>query len=77
MCRFALISLFCCGFVPIGTGHALGIGMIHLNSGFDQPMDAEIEILSVRPGETDEMFVSLASEEAFIRAGVERRRWQL
>ncbi len=51
---------------------ALGLGDIEVYSALNQPLVAEIELTSVRPGETDNMRVKLANEDAFIHAGVER-----
>ncbi len=54
------------------SAHALGLGDIHVRSGLNQPLEAEIELLAVRPEEQDNISVSLASGEAFAQAGVER-----
>lgn len=54
------------------TVNALGFGNIKLNSALNQPLDAEIELLSATPEEIKELTVSLASREAFMRAGVDR-----
>jgi len=54
------------------SAHALGLGDIHVRSGLNQPLEAEIELLAVRPEEQDNISVSLASSEAFAQAGVER-----
>jgi pilus assembly protein FimV len=51
---------------------ALGLGEIEVNSFLNQPLDAEIEVISARPGEIDGLLVSLASREAFDRAGLAR-----
>lgn len=51
---------------------ALGLGDIKLNSALNQPLDAEIELLSVAPGEAVNIDVSLASYDAFTRANIER-----
>jgi len=51
--------------------NALGLGEIQLNSFLNQPLDAQIEILSLTKGESDGMQVKLASPEAFERAGLE------
>ena len=48
---------------------ALGLGEITVNSFLNQPLQAEIEVISARPGEIDDLLVSLASREAFTRAG--------
>jgi pilus assembly protein FimV len=51
---------------------ALGLGEIEVNSFLNQPLDAEIQVISARPGEIDDLLVSLASREAFTRAGLAR-----
>jgi len=51
---------------------ALGLGKIETRSVLNQPFDAEIQLLSVPPGELDGVRVNLASLEAFDRAGVDR-----
>jgi len=51
---------------------ALGLGDIEMRSALNQPMNAEIRLTSVEPGELDGMIVKLASPEAFARAGIER-----
>ncbi|MEM7293746.1 MAG: hypothetical protein AAF420_10200, partial [Pseudomonadota bacterium] len=55
-----------------GNAHALGLGDIEMMSALNQPLDAEIELLSVREGETEGMIATLASQEAFLRAGIDR-----
>lgn len=52
--------------------NSLGLGDIEVYSALNQPLAAEIELSSVRPGETDNMRVKLAGEDAFMQAGVER-----
>jgi pilus assembly protein FimV len=56
------------------TSLALGLGEIEVNSFLNQPLNAEIEVISARPGEIDDLLVSLASSEAFTRAGLARPR---
>ncbi|MCB1756769.1 MAG: hypothetical protein KDJ38_14695, partial [Gammaproteobacteria bacterium] len=51
---------------------ALGLGDIEMHSALNQPLDAEILLHSVQPGELEELLVQLASREAFDRAGIER-----
>jgi len=51
---------------------ALGLGKIKTNSVLNQPFDAEIQLLSVPPGELDGVRVNLATPEAFDRAGIDR-----
>ncbi len=51
---------------------ALGLGEIKLNSALNEPLDAEIRLLNVGDLGDTEILASLASEEDFNRAGVER-----
>ena len=55
------------GLVP-----ALGLGEISLHSALNQPLDAQIELLEVGDLDNSEVKVSLASADAFERAGVDR-----
>ena len=55
-----------------GGVRALGLGDIEMRSALNQPMNAEIRLTSVQPGEADGMIVKLASPDAFQRAGIER-----
>ncbi len=52
--------------------HALGLGDIEMRSALNQPMNAQIRLTSVQPGEADGMIVTLAAPDAFNRAGIER-----
>ena len=52
--------------------HALGLGDIEMRSALNQPMNAQIRLTSVQPGEADGMIVTLAPPDAFNRAGIER-----
>jgi pilus assembly protein FimV len=57
----------------LGTAaHALSLGDIEVYSALNQPLEAEIMLTSVRPGETEGMLIRLASEDAFTQAGVDR-----
>ena len=40
---------------------ALGLGEIEVRSFLNQPLEAEIEVISARPGEIDDLLVTLAS----------------
>lgn len=51
---------------------ALGLGDIRLNSALNQPLNAEIELLSVQEGEAETIVVDLASYEDFARTGIDR-----
>jgi pilus assembly protein FimV len=54
------------------SAHALGLGQIQVKSGLNEPLVAEIPIISAAPGEVEELEVRLASPEAFARVGLER-----
>lgn len=51
---------------------ALGLGEIKLNSALNEPLDAEIRLFNVGDLGDSEILASLASEQDFNRAGVER-----
>lgn len=51
---------------------ALGVGKLTTTSAFNEPFEAEIELLAVEPGELDSVKVGLASEDAFAKADVAR-----
>jgi len=55
-----------------GGVRALGLGDIEMRSALNQPMNAEIRLTSVQPGEAGGMIVKLASPDAFARAGIDR-----
>lgn len=66
-----LSSLLLASALPFNV-HALGLGDIEVYSALNQPLDAEITITSAKPGETESLLVKLASEQAFLKSGVER-----
>ncbi len=51
---------------------ALGLGAIRVSSSLNEPLVAEIPIISSTPGELDNLKVKLASPDAFSRVGVDR-----
>ncbi|WPX53714.1 MULTISPECIES: FimV/HubP family polar landmark protein [unclassified Pseudomonas] len=51
---------------------ALGLGEITLHSALEQPFNADIELIETAGLTADDIHVSLASQDAFNRAGVER-----
>lgn len=54
------------------SSFALGLGEIETNSFLNQPLKAEIQVISARAGEIDDLLVSLASRDSFRKAGLER-----
>lgn len=63
----ALLALCCSAGV-----FALGLGDINLHSGLNQPMNADIDLLSVRAGEAAGIKVVLGSVDDFAQAGLDR-----
>ncbi len=51
---------------------ALGLGEVKLHSALNQNLNADIELLSVEPGDVEELEVSLASAETFAKLGLNR-----
>ncbi|MFQ5547798.1 MAG: FimV/HubP family polar landmark protein [Woeseia sp.] len=51
---------------------ALGLGDIRLSSALNEPLRAEIDLLSATPDELDNLDVLLASENTFARYGLDR-----
>jgi pilus assembly protein FimV len=54
------------------TAHAMGLGQLEVKSGLNQPLIAEIPIISASPSELEKLDVRLASPEAFARVGLDR-----
>jgi len=52
--------------------NALGLGKLELLSALNQPFKARVELLSATVDELDSLKVSLADQEAFERAGIQR-----
>ena len=71
--RQLLLALgICSALLPVTAG-ALGVGGIEVKSALNQNFQARIELLSVGANtELDDIHVTLASSDAFARAGVDR-----
>ncbi len=69
--KLTLLLVFTALLIPGGV-FALGLGEIHLKSALNQPFDASIDLLSVKPDELDGVKVTLATPEAFERVGADR-----
>jgi len=54
------------------AANALGFGSLKLNSSLNEPLNAEIELLSANSADVSSLSVKLASSEAFLRAGIDR-----
>lgn len=55
-----------------GSAFGLGLGQIEVHSGLNEPLDAEIRVLSASPQELKGLQAKLASAEAFERVGIDR-----
>jgi pilus assembly protein FimV len=67
-----IIIFWLASFAMPGISFALGLGEINVSSFLNQPLKAEIAVISARPGEIDNLGVRLASIESFARAGLSR-----
>ncbi len=67
-CLFVIVLLFLL-LSPLVV-HAAGLGKLTLNSALGQPLQAEIDIVSVNNDELSSLKVELASRDAFTQAGI-------
>lgn len=51
---------------------ALGLGEVKLHSALNENLNADIELLSVEPGDLEDLEVSLASAETFAKLGLDK-----
>lgn len=66
------LGLAIAGALAPSLSFALGLGEISTNSALNQPLDAEIELVSTSPGEVGNVSVSLAPNAVFDQVGIER-----
>ncbi|MCU1716012.1 FimV/HubP family polar landmark protein [Pseudomonas sp. 5P_3.1_Bac2] len=71
--RKLVLAIAAASALSSGMAHALGLGEVTLQSALNQPLVAEIELLEVRDLASSEVLPSLASPEAFSKAGVDRQ----
>lgn len=72
MIRKLAMAMVVSGALGSSYANALGLGEIKLNSSLNQPLDAQVKLLSVGDLSENEILPNLASHEDFARAGVER-----
>ena len=53
------------------TAHAAGLGKLTVLSPLGHPLNAEIEIVSLQPGEEENLAAKLATSDAYKQAGIE------
>jgi pilus assembly protein FimV len=68
MLRLALLALV----MAPASAFALGLGEIKVNSALNEPLNAEIELVSATPDELNSVSSALASRETFTRYGLDR-----
>ncbi|MSQ53647.1 MAG: hypothetical protein EXR28_17420, partial [Betaproteobacteria bacterium] len=59
------------GFALPSFAFAAGLGRMTVQSGLGQPLQAEIEVLALQPGEADTLAAALASIASFRQANIE------
>lgn len=69
--KLSLVLAVSAALSPVGV-FALGLGDMSTASALNEKFNADIELMSVAPGELDSIKVSLASSADFARAGLER-----
>ncbi len=55
--------------VPL-TGHAVTLGQARVNSFLGQPLDAEIDLIGLTPGQHEDLRLRIANERHFERMGI-------
>ncbi|MGE6790756.1 FimV/HubP family polar landmark protein [Pseudomonas guineae] len=71
--RKLVLAIAAASALSSGMAQALGLGEVTLQSALNQPLVAEIELLEVRDLASNELLPTLASPEAFTKAGVDRQ----
>ncbi len=69
--KLSLMLVLTLGLMPLAA-QALGLGNIKLNSALNQRFNAEIGLMSLAKGEIHDIKVTMASDKAFKRSGVDR-----
>jgi len=69
--RLAPVMAILAMLIP-AVGYALGLGNIAMKSSLNQPLNAQIELLSVQKGDLNNLTVKLGSTEDFQRVGADR-----
>lgn len=72
MARKIAVVCVCLALVSPAGVSALGLGDIHVRSALNQPLDAEVELISATAGDLEDLEVSLAPRETFERYGLDR-----
>lgn len=68
---FVMLAATVLTILPLSVD-ALGFGNIRVNSALNQRMDAEIDLLGATDNDVKDLKVGLATQNAFLRAGIDR-----
>jgi pilus assembly protein FimV len=71
--RKLVLAIAAASALSSGMAHALGLGEVRLQSTLNQPLVAEIELHDSRELDANEVITTLASPEAFNKAGIDRQ----
>lgn len=66
-----ILSLLLLMWAPL-TAVALGLGEVSVNSGLNQPLDADVKLIAADPAQLGDIKAEIASAGLFEKAGVER-----
>src|SRR5689334_9363349 len=58
-------------FIGVSVANAAGLGKLTINSALGQPLNAEIDLVSLQPGEIESLTAKVAPPEAFRDARIE------
>ena len=67
---FAILAAALAVIAPF-SAHAAGLGRLNVLSPLGQPLNAEIELVALRPGEEETLVARIAPLDAFTAAGIE------
>ena len=73
--RKLAVALALAGGLGSGVAQALGLGEIELQSYLNEPLDAEIVLPQSRGVNPADVFVNIASEQAYERVGLDRNQF--
>ena len=72
MVRKSAFSVWLALLIVPFSAQGLGLGAITLNSALNQPLDADIELLSVEAEDVPTLVATMASYDLFDRYGLDR-----
>ncbi len=70
MKHFLLRTLLLILLTACGSTHAVTLGQIHVNSFLGEPLDAEIDLIGLAPGQHEDLRLRIANDRHFERLGI-------